>query len=125
MMFSPAWDLHSELLVSVCSSIHTSVIMSAVNSWSHLSRVGVVSLMYWVSVKGAVYYAGWSEMCHIYIGDSLNPRKAIVQILYCTPSFPMTWIRPLNDLGMKLHSPKPAWVGWVTLKGTEEGRSIW
>lgn len=46
-------------------------------------------------------------MYRINIGDSLNPRKAIIQRLYSMPSFTMTWIRPLSDLGMKLNSPKP------------------
>lgn len=41
---SPAWDLGSKLLVSVCSSVHTSVIMSAVNKWSYFSKADVVSL---------------------------------------------------------------------------------
>ena len=62
-------------------------------------------------------------MCHINIGDRLNPRKVVVQGLYCTASFTVTWIRPLSDLGMKLNSPKPAWMGWVSIKGTG-GREV-
>lgn len=60
-------------------------------------------------------------MYHINIGDSLNPRKATIQRLHCTPSFTMTWIRPLSDLRLKLNSPKPVWMGWVSIKGTGGG----
>lgn len=60
-------------------------------------------------------------MCHINIGDSLNLRKAVVQRPYCTLPFTMTWMRPLSDLGMKLNSPKPVWMGWVSIRGTGGG----
>jgi len=60
-------------------------------------------------------------MCNINIEESLNPRSAVVLRLHCTPSFTMTWMRPLSDLGMKLNSPKPVWVGCVSIKGTGRG----
>lgn len=47
-------------------------------------------------------------MCNINIGDSLNPRKAVVQKMHCTLSFTMTSIRPLSNLGMQVNSPKLA-----------------
>lgn len=58
-------------------------------------------------------------MCNINIGDSLNPRKAVVRKLHCTLSFTMTWIRPLSNLGMKVNSPKLGWT--VSIKGAEVG----
>lgn len=60
-------------------------------------------------------------MCNINIGDSLNPRKAVVQKMHCTLSFTMTSIRPLSNLGMQVNSPKLAWMGWISIKGAEWG----